>query len=188
MKIQALKLPGVLLVEPRVFGDTRGQFLETYRRERYAEAGIPCDFVQDNLSVSARDVLRGLHLQNPCGQDKLVSVAAGAVFDVAVDVRAGSPHFGQWVGATLTEENRHQLFIPKGFAHGFAVLSDTAIFTYKCSDRYEPTAELTILWDDPDIGIDWPVETPQISDKDAAGLRLGDVDQARLPSYESAAS
>lgn len=182
MQVTPLELPGVLLVAPRVFRDARGLFFESWHRARYAAAGIPEEFVQDNVSVSAAGVLRGLHLQHPRGQGKLVSVVAGAVFDVAVDVREGSPTFGRWVGARLDAERREQLYIPPGFAHGFQVLSEQAVFVYKCSAVYNPTAELTVAWDDPDLSIAWPRPDPAVSEKDARGVRLRDLaGRGRLP-------
>ena len=187
MTLTETSLPGVLLVETRVFGDARGRFQETWNRRRYAEAGLDVPFVQDNVSVSARGVLRGLHLQNPHPQGKLVSVLHGAVYDVAVDVRPDSPHFGQWVGYELTESNGRQLYVPPGFAHGFVVTSETATFLYKCTDFYAAHAELSIRWDDPDIGITWPVAEPVLSPKDAAAPRLRDVPAERLRPFPEAA-
>jgi len=181
VKISETSLPGVLLIEPQVFGDERGFLMETYRAERYADAGLPDMGAQDNLSFSRRGVLRGLHLQHPRGQAKLCSVLAGEVWDVAVDVRPSSAHFKQWVGVTLSSENRHQLYIPQGFAHGFCALSETALFAYKCSDRYDPDSELSIRWDDPDIGIEWPVGQPELSPRDAAAPRLAELGEGRLP-------
>ncbi len=183
MKVTATDLPEVLLIEPAVFADGRGHFLETYHAERYAEAGLPVRFVQDNLSVSKAGVLRGLHLQHPQGQGKLVQVLAGEVFDVAVDVRVGSPSFGRWTGVTLSAESNWQLYIPEGFAHGFCVQSEIALFAYKCTDFYSAGSELSIRWDDPDIGIDWPVDAPVLSPKDAAAPLLRDVEPLRLPAY-----
>ena len=183
MKISETSLAGVMRVEPMVFEDDRGFFLETYNALRYAEAGIAEPFVQDNLSFSARGVLRGLHLQNPSPQGKLVYVLQGEVFDVAVDVRVGSPHFGHWAGVKLSGDNRQQLYIPEGFAHGICVTSDTALFAYKCTGLYNVEAELSIAWNDPQIGIDWPVDIPSLSDKDTAAPRLADVDQTTLPLY-----
>ncbi|RMG87623.1 MAG: dTDP-4-dehydrorhamnose 3,5-epimerase [Candidatus Dadabacteria bacterium] len=183
MRVVETELPGVLLVEPRVFGDERGYFLETYQARRYAEAGIPGPFVQDNLSFSRRGVLRGLHYQHPHGQGKLVWVLQGEVFDVAVDIRRGSPFFGRWVGVRLSAENKRQLWIPPGFAHGFCVVSETALFAYKCTDYYAPEAEGTVRWDDPALAIDWPVADPVVSAKDAAGLRLAEIPPERLPAY-----
>jgi dTDP-4-dehydrorhamnose 3,5-epimerase len=167
MKVTATDLPGVLLIEPRVFADERGFFLETFQRERYEEAlGRPLDFVQDNHSRSVHGVLRGLHFQVNHPQAKLVRVVHGVVFDVAVDVDPRSPHFGHWVGATLSEENKHQLFIPEGYAHGFVVLSDFADFEYKCIGYYWPDDESGLVWNDADVGIDWPIAEPIVSAKD----------------------
>lgn len=183
MNVRPTPLDEVLLIEPRVFGDARGFFMETYNTGRYGEAGVAVTFVQDNLSLSRRGILRGLHLQNPNGQDKLVYVLRGEVYDVAVDVRVGSPSFGRWTAAYLSAENKHQLFVPKGFAHGFCVVSDEALFAYKCTDLYQPAAELAVRWDDKDLAIDWPIEAPALSDKDAAAPLLKDIDPARLPRY-----
>ncbi len=183
MRVTPTELPEVLVVEPRVFGDERGYFLETFQARRYAQAGIPGPFVQDNLSFSRRGVLRGLHYQHPHGQGKLVWVLQGEVFDVAVDIRRGSPTFGRWVGVWLSAENKRQLWIPPGFAHGFCVVSETALFTYKCTDYYAPEAEGTVRWDDPELGIAWPVSDPIVSPKDAAGLRLREIPAQRLPPY-----
>lgn len=189
MNVAALPdLPEILLVRPPVFTDERGAFRELYRESRYADAGIGGRFVQDNLSLSRRHVLRGLHLQHPRGQGKLVTVLAGAVFDVAVDVRRGSPTFGRWAGATLTADNAHQLWIPPGFAHGFVVLSDEALFSYKCTEPYSPPDELSVRWDDPEIGIDWPVPAPVLSAKDASAPSLGQIPVDRLPVYDGGAS
>jgi len=183
MKITATRLPGVLIIEPDVFGDDRGSFMETYHQARYEELGIKARFVQDNLSYSRRGVLRGLHYQYPHSQGKLVYVLKGEVFDVAVDVRVGSPHYGQWVGVTLSEKNKRQLFIPEGFAHGFVVVSDEALFAYKCTDFYHPEAEGGIIWNDPDLGIEWPEMNPVLSSKDASYPRLCQIDPERLPVY-----
>ena len=183
MIVTATPLPGVLVIEPQIFGDSRGYFLETWHEARYREAGIPVSFVQDNVSFSRRGVLRGLHLQHPNGQAKLVTVLEGEVFDVAVDVRVGSPHFGKSASVTLSGDSKRQLFIPQGFAHGFCVTSETALFTYKCSDLYSPAAELGIRYDDPDLAIAWPVAEPTVSPKDAGYPRLRDVDPGRLPKY-----
>ncbi len=176
-------LPGVLVIEPKVFGDSRGFFLETWQQERYASYGIAASFVQDNLSFSVRGVLRGLHFQNPNQQGKLVSVITGEVYDVAVDVRIGSPDFGKWTGVFLSGDNHRQLWIPPGFAHGFCVVSETAIFSYKCTDVYNPAAEGGIAWDDPEIGITWPVADVTLSGKDALYPRLRDIPAGRLPVY-----
>lgn len=188
MKVEPTELPGVFRVQPKVFGDARGFFLETYNAARYAEHGIDVSFVQDNLSRSAPGILRGLHLQHPRGQGKLVSVLEGRVLDVAVDVRVGSPTFGRHVTEVLDAERKNQLFIPPGFAHGFCVLGDQpATFAYKCTELYSPDDELTVAWDDPDIGVDWPLTDPTLSDKDRAGLRLSDIPEARLPRWEGEA-
>jgi dTDP-4-dehydrorhamnose 3,5-epimerase len=183
MQIVPTHLPGVVILEPRVFGDSRGFFLETWNLARYVEAGISDAFVQDNLSLSARGVVRGLHFQNPRAQAKLVTVLQGEVYDVAVDIRVGSPTFGKWVGVHLTGENKRQLYVPRGFAHGFCVTSETALFMYKCSDFYDPESEGGVAWNDPDLGIDWPVDRPSLSGKDAQFGPLKDVDRARLPVY-----
>lgn len=184
MNVQQTELPGLVLIEPKVFGDARGYFLETWAAERYAKRVVDVGFVQDNLSRSRSGILRGLHLQHPHGQGKLVYVVVGEVFDVAVDVRRGSTTFGRFFSTRLSEHNKRQLFIPPGFAHGFCVTSDEAVFVYKCTDAYHPEAEVTIAYDDPDIGIPWPIAAPTISDKDRAGLRLCDVPQERLPRFE----
>ena len=183
MQISQTTLPGVLLIEPKVFGDERGYFLETWSADRYESQGVGVRFVQDNLSKSRKGTLRGLHLQHPHSQGKLVYVVTGEVFDVAVDVRVGSPMFGRHYGATLSETNKRQLYIPPGFAHGFCVTSEEAIFAYKCSESYHPEAELTIAHDDPALAIPWPVSAPTLSKKDMAGLRLGDVPRERLPRF-----
>ena len=180
MTLHETSLPGVLLVETRIFGDARGRFQETWNAARYREAGLDATFVQDNVSVSEKGVLRGLHLQNPNPQGKLVSVLHGSVFDVALDVRPHSPHFGRWVGYDLTAENGRQLWIPPGFAHGFVVTGETATFLYKCTDFYAPADEISIRWDDSDLGIDWPIRTPQVSAKDAAAPCLRDIPRERL--------
>lgn len=183
MKVTELDIPGVFLIEPKVFRDDRGFFVETFQKQRYVAAGIDVDFVQDNLSRSTKGVLRGLHIQNPVSQAKLVSAPLGAVFDVAVDLRVGSPTFGRWVGRELNEENQHQLFVPVGCAHGFCVLSEVALFAYKCSDLYSPSTEFGVAYDDPDIGIDWPMKDPVLSPKDRAYPRLAEVAQERLPRF-----
>ena len=181
MRVIATDLPGVIVVEPRVFGDQRGFFLETFHAERYAEAGIRATFVQDNWSRSSRGTLRGLHFQEPYAQGKLVSVARGAVYDVALDVRRGSPTFGRWVGYELSEDNKRQMWIPPGFAHGFVVTSDSCDFLYKCTALYRPEAECAIAWNDPALGITWPITDPILSPKDAAAPRLADA--PTLPSF-----
>ena len=181
MTIQKTSLPGVLRIVPRRYTDDRGYFAETWNRRAYAEAGLLADFVQDNLSHSRQGVLRGLHYQHPSAQGKLVSVLAGAVFDVVVDVRRGAATFGQWAGATLSAANGHQLFIPEGFAHGFVVTGETALFSYKCTAFYAPEHERSLRWNDPALGIDWPVAQPILSAKDAAAPLLEDVPAAALP-------
>ncbi len=181
MKISETELPGVLLLEPKRFGDDRGFFMELFHEKRYAEAGIPGPFVQDNFSRSAKGILRGLHFQQPHAQGKLVQVFAGAVYDVAVDIRRGSPTFGRWVGVELSADNRRQLWVPPGFAHGFCVLSESADFHYKCTDFYSPASEHGIAWNDPDLGIPWPVKSPLLSPKDSAAPRLKDAPV--LPDY-----
>ncbi len=185
MNVIETKLPGVLIVDPDVFGDERGFFMETWNERRYKESGLPSDFVQDNLSFSRNGVLRGLHYQNPDQQGKLVYVLQGEVFDVAVDIRVGSPTFGEWTGAKLSAENKRQFYVPEGFAHGFVVLSDAALFAYKCTAFYNAQAEAGILWNDPEIGIEWPVEEPTLSDKDGAAPLLSEVPEERLPPYRS---
>lgn len=183
MEVIPQALPEVLLIKPKVFGDARGYFIETYASQRYLEAGITLPFVQDNLSKSRRGILRGLHLQNPYAQGKLVSVVEGEVFDVAVDVRVGSPNFGKWVGAVLSADNHHQLWVPPGFAHGFCVTSDSALFSYKCTELYHPETELGVAYDDPALGIPWPVSAPELSAKDKLNLPLAKIDPAKLPRY-----
>lgn len=185
MLVSETELPGVFIIEPKVFGDERGFFLETWSRSRYAESGVDFDFVQDNLSKSKQGTLRGLHLQHPHGQGKLVYVITGEVFDVAVDVRVGSPTFGRWYGTVLSEANKRQMFVPAGYAHGFCVTSPEAIFAYKCTEAYRPETELTIAYNDPTIGVVWPVSAPTLSKKDTAGLRLAEVDRERLPRFRS---
>jgi dTDP-4-dehydrorhamnose 3,5-epimerase len=189
MKVTPTALPEVLLIEPAVFGDARGYFYESWSGRRFEEQGLPLMFVQDNVSRSQRGILRGLHLQSPpSAQGKLVSVLLGEVYDVAVDARAGSPSFGKFIAERLSAENKRQLYIPPGFAHGFVVTSDEAIFTYKCTAYYDPKLELSVLWNDPALGIPWPVEAPGLSGKDAAGLRLADVPRERLTPYVKAGS
>ena len=173
MNVIKTKLDGCVIIEPKVFGDERGFFLETFQAERYtSEAGITLPFVQDNHSRSSKSVLRGLHFQRTKPQGKLVRVVRGQVYDVAVDIRKGSPTYGQWEGLILSEENKTQLWVPPGFAHGFVVLSDTADFEYKCTDYYDRSDEGSILWNDPDLDISWPVESPVLSNKDANASRL----------------
>ena len=167
MKITETQLAGVLIIEPKVFGDARGFFKETFQAERYREAGIEYTFVQDNYSRSQKGVLRGLHFQITKPQGKLVSCPKGAVFDVAVDIDPESTTYGQYVGVELTEENHKQLWVPPGYAHGFCVLSETADFEYKCTDYYDPSDEGGVIWNDPDVAIDWPIDQPLLSDKDS---------------------
>jgi dTDP-4-dehydrorhamnose 3,5-epimerase len=168
-------IPGLIHIKPKVFGDARGFFLETWHRQRYQEVGISEDFVQDNLSMSRKGILRGLHYQKPNSQGKLVQVIQGEVFDVAVDLRQSSPTYKMWHAVILSDENRNQFYIPAGFAHGFLVTSDTALFQYKCTALYSPKDEITLRWDDPEIGIKWPMTTPLVSEKDAKGLLLSQV-------------
>ena len=176
MNVIKTNLDGCVIIEPKVFGDERGFFLETFQAERYAsEAGITLPFVQDNHSRSSKSVLRGLHFQKTKPQGKLVRVVRGQVYDVTVDIRKGSPTYGQWEGLTLSEENKTQLWVPPGFAHGFVVLSDTADFEYKCTDYYDPSDEGSILWNDSDLDIPWPIDNPILSNKDASADRLSDL-------------
>jgi dTDP-4-dehydrorhamnose 3,5-epimerase len=178
-------IPGVLIVEPKLFGDARGFFMELYHEDRYADSGIAQRFVQDNLSRSAKDVLRGLHIQNPRPQGKLVTVLRGSVLDVAVDVRAGSPTFGRHVAVELSQENRRQLWVPRGFAHGFVVRSEAADFFYKCDEVYGPANELVLRWNDPQLDIDWGCDSPKVSTRDSAGSTFAQL-AGRLPRYETA--
>jgi len=182
MNVIPTELEEVLIIEPRVFSDNRGLFFESYNKEKYQEMVVDAEFVQDNVSISKKNVLRGLHYQLNQPQGKLVSVLEGEVFDVAVDIRKGSPTFGQWVGAILSAENRRQLYVPERFAHGFCVLSNTAIFSYKCTAGYKPDDEHTLLYSDPSVGINWPCDKPRLSDKDKAGLSLAELD-SHLPLY-----
>ena len=180
MKVSACELAGLFVIEPSVFGDERGFFFESWNERRYREAGLEGSFVQDNISFSRGGTLRGLHCQNPSAQAKLVSVLQGEVFDVAVDVRRRSPTFGRWHGLGLSSENKRQFFIPPGFAHGFLVLSETALFHYKCTEFYTPQHELAIRWNDPDIGVAWPLPEPILSPRDAGAPCLRDVPPERL--------
>lgn len=177
MKLIPTELPEVVIIEPRVFGDGRGFFLESWNDAAFRDAGLPASFVQDNHSRSAKGVLRGLHFQNPSPQGKLVRVTRGAVFDVAVDLRRHSENFGKWVGVELSADNHRMLWVPEGFAHGFLTLEDDTDFLYKCTSPYAPDAEHTLAWDDPDVAIDWPLGDldPVISEKDARGQALADV-------------
>ena len=188
MKIIKTHLPGVIVIEPKLFGDKRGFFLETYREDVLKNAGLNVSFVQDNHSRSTQGVLRGLHYQLTQTQGKLVRVATGAVFDVAVDVRLGSPTFGQWYGTQLDEDNMSMMYIPPGYAHGFVVLSESADFIYKCTDYYHPESEQGIAWDDPDIGIDWNISSISsdiaLSDKDKNNVLLKIQAADKLPAYK----
>ena len=176
MNVIKTKLDDCVIIEPKVFGDERGFFLETFQAERYiSEAGITLPFVQDNHSRSSKSVLRGLHFQKTKPQGKLVRVVKGQVYDVAVDIRKGSPTYGQWEGLILSEENKTQLWVPPGFAHGFVVLSDIADFEYKCTDYYDSSDEGSILWIDSDLDIPWPIDNPILSNKDASADRLADL-------------
>ena len=180
MNVQSCELEGLLVLEPKVFGDARGFFMETWNRQRYRDAGLSVDFVQDNVSFSRRGVLRGLHFQNPRPQGKLLCVLLGEVFDVAVDLRRQSPTFGKWHGLTLSAENKRQFYVPPGFAHGFLVLSDNALFSYKCTEFYSPKDESTLQWNDPQLGIQWPIKEPAISEKDSKGLPLKAIPVEKL--------
>lgn len=181
MTVHETSLPGVLRLQHRRYRDQRGYFEELWRREWAAETGLPATFVQDNLSCSSRHVLRGLHYQYPKGQGKLITVLEGAVFDVVVDLRRGAPSFGQWLGCRLSAEEGMQLYVPPGRAHGFVVLSDRALFHYKCTSYYAPDCERSLRWDDPDLDIAWPVEDPILSQKDARAPRLPEIDPRHLP-------
>lgn len=181
MNVIETKLPGVVIIEPKVFGDSRGFFKETWNAGRFAEAGLDLNFVQDNVSFSQKGVLRGLHYQNPNPQGKLVQVLVGQVYDVAVDIRPDSETFGQYIGEVLSAKNHRQLYIPPGFAHGFCVISDTALFAYKCTDIYNADAEGGVIWNDPDIAIDWPIKNPSLSDKDKQYTSLNQIPKEKLP-------
>lgn len=187
MDVLELDIPGLKIVTPKIFGDERGFFLESYNAQKYHGCGIDVTFVQDNLSYSSRGVLRGLHFQNPGSQGKLVSVLQGAVYDVAVDIRLGSPTFGQWYGIELRSESKKQFWIPAGFAHGFVVISETALFSYKCDAYYQPQHEFSLAWNDPELGIEWPISSPALSPKDQKARRLRDFAKHELPSYFSGA-
>ena len=183
MNVIETELPGVLIIEPKVLGDERGFFMESWNGRRYREIGVLDNFVQDNLSFSARGVLRGLHFQNPQPQGKLVSVLRGEVFDVAVDIRVGSPTFGRWTGTALSADNKRQLYVPQDFANGFVVTSEAALFFYKCTEYYAPVSEGVLLWNDPDIGIEWPVERPTLSERDRIAPPLHEIPEDALPRY-----
>jgi dTDP-4-dehydrorhamnose 3,5-epimerase len=175
MNFISTEIEDVIIIEPNVYRDKRGFFLESYNAEKYKQGGVDADFVQDNHSQSVRGTVRGLHAQYRRPQAKLVRVSEGAVFDVAVDARKGSPSFGRWVGVELSADNFRQLYVPRGFLHGFCVLSERAQFLYKCDNYYDPDGEVTVLWNDPDVGIDWPVEDAIVSEKDSAGRKLCEV-------------
>lgn len=183
MNVSAAPIPDIKIIQPQRFGDARGYFMETYHAQRYRQAGIDAVFVQDNLSRSRKGVLRGLHYQHPNGQGKLVQVLEGAVLDVAVDIRRGSPTFGKWVAVELSADNGLQMYIPVGFAHGFVVLSDWALFSYKCTAFYDPSTEGGVLWNDPQLGIDWRIAEPILSEKDKKNLPLASIPPERLPRY-----
>ena len=177
MKVEETKLDGVLVLKPETFADNRGFFLESFNKEKYAKVGINFDFVQDNHSRSSKSVLRGLHFQKNQPQGKLVRVVRGEVYDVAVDIRSGSPTYGQWEAVILSEENKTQFWVPPGFAHGFVVLSEIADFEYKCTDYYDSSDEGSLLWNDPDLNILWPIDNPKLSEKDASARLLTDLKQ-----------
>ncbi len=183
MKVTTTKLSGLLIIEPQVFGDERGYFMESWSQQRYKDAGIEHGFVQSNVSKSQQGVLRGLHFQNPKPQGKLVYVLAGEVFDVAVDIRTGSPTFGQHESIVLSAENHKQFYVPEGFAHGFCVLSESATFAYMCTNYYDAQADASIAWNDPDLNIEWPIKSPILSDKDSKALNLKDFDFSKLPVF-----
>ena len=183
MKVIETSLPGALIIEPQVFGDARGFFYESYNKGQWEKAGIDADFIQTNVSRSAKGVLRGLHYQWPNPQGKLVSVLEGEVYDVAVDIRRGSPTFGQSLGVMLTAENHRHFWVPEGFAHGFCVLSEFATFTYQCTALYDRESDAGICWNDADLGIDWPLSAPLLSDKDTRTPLLRDVAPERLPVF-----
>jgi dTDP-4-dehydrorhamnose 3,5-epimerase len=185
MKVIETALPGALIIEPQVFGDTRGFFYESYNKGRWKNAGIDADFIQSNVSRSTRGVLRGLHYQWPNPQGKLVNVLEGEVYDVAVDIRRGSPTFGKSFGVMLTADNHRHFWVPEGFAHGFCVLSEFATFTYQCTALYDVKADAGIRWNDADLGIDWPLSAPLLSDKDGKTPLLKDVAPERLPLFVS---
>ncbi|MGJ8663314.1 MAG: dTDP-4-dehydrorhamnose 3,5-epimerase [Marinicella sp.] len=183
MKVIESKLSGVLTIEPKVFGDERGYFMESWQSQRYLDAGIKQQFVQSNVSKSQKGVLRGLHYQNPRPQGKLVYVLSGEVFDVAVDIRKGSPTFGQHESVILNDKNLKQFYVPEGFAHGFCVLSESATFCYMCTNYYDASAEASLLWNDKDLAIEWPISSPILSDKDGKALMLKDIKEEYLPEF-----
>lgn len=183
MKVWETPLKGVLVIEPDVYRDARGYFMEIHQEPRYRALGVAARFVQDNLSFSVKGTLRGLHFQYPNAQSKLVQAVQGEIFDVAADIRRGSPQFGRWTGMRLSGEEGKQIFIPAGFAHGFCVLSETAVVLYKCDDVYAPKSEGGVIWADPDLAIDWPLSSPILSQKDGSYPTLGEIPADRLPSY-----
>ncbi len=186
MKVQPTEFQGLFVIEPAVLRDARGHFMETWRNSRYSAAGKFKPFLQDNVSWSRRGVLRGMHFQNPDPQDKLIYVLQGEIFDAVVDIRRGSATFGKWFGCTLSDTNARQLYVPGGFAHGFCVLSDSALVSYKCSAEYRPEAEMSLAWNDPQVGIDWPVTDPFLSAKDQQAPQLAAIASERLPAYDLA--
>jgi dTDP-4-dehydrorhamnose 3,5-epimerase len=183
MKVIRTELPDCVIIEPAVFGDSRGCFYEVWNADSYAREGLHAKFVQSNVSSSVRGVIRGLHYQWPNPQGKLVSVLEGEVYDVAVDIRRGSPTFGRWNAVILSSDNKRQFWMPEGFAHGFAVLSERAIFSYLCTAQYDKESDAGVRWDDPAIGIDWPIGSPLLSEKDSKTPFLADVPEDRLPIY-----
>lgn len=183
MNIEETKLAGVLILEPKVFTDDRGYFFETWNSTRYEQAGIPGPFVQDNISFSKKGVLRGLHFQYPQSQGKLIQVLSGEVVDIVVDIRVGSPTYGQWLSEVLSESIHRQMYVPPGFAHGYCATSEAALFSYKCTDFYNPVTEQGIIWNDPDIGIEWPIAQPVLSTKDEVYPRLKDLRPENLPQF-----
>ncbi|MCL4185059.1 MAG: dTDP-4-dehydrorhamnose 3,5-epimerase [Burkholderiaceae bacterium] len=185
MRLVETSLPGCIVIEPKVFGDDRGWFYESWNRERFCAAGLTMQFVQSNVSRSSRGVLRGLHYQWPNPQGKLVSVLEGEVWDVAVDIRRGSPTFGRWTAVVLSAGNKRHFWIPEGFAHGFAVRSANAVFSYLCTAVFDANADAAIRWDDPQLSIEWPERAPRLSTRDAAAPLLADVPQARMPVYRA---
>lgn len=185
MKFVTTPLPGVLVIEPQVFRDDRGFFLESYQQKKFSDGGLPAVFVQDNHTRSKKGILRGLHAQLSKPQGKLVRALSGEIWDVAVDIRKGSPTYKKWFGVTLSGDNFKQIYVPPGYAHGFCVMSDTADVQYKVTDFYDPADELHLIWNDPDIAIPWPIKDPQISPKDKAGIRLKEL-ESRLPLYAPA--
>lgn len=183
MKVTKLDLEGLLLIKPKVFGDSRGYFYESWNQKAFSELGLNLNFVQDNISYSKKGVLRGLHFQNPHGQGKLIQVLLGEVYDVAVDVRLGSSTFGKYQSLILSSENKSMFYIPPGFAHGFCVLSEEVVFNYKCTEFYRPASEQSILWNDSDLNIPWPIENPTISDRDREGVKWAEFEHDKFPSY-----